>query len=54
MRFDSVPGTFSLEPLSKTAFTEIFADEYTSPSHQIGVARSKTGWSMSASVTVTS
>lgn len=36
MRFDSVPGTFSLEPVSKTAFTEIFSDEYTTPSHQIG------------------
>lgn len=36
MRFDSVPGTFSQEPVSKTAFTEIFADEYSSPSHQIG------------------
>lgn len=39
MRFDSVPGTFSLEPVSKTAFTEIFSDEYTSPSHQIGACQ---------------
>lgn len=36
MRFDSVPGTFSLEPVSKIAFTETFSAEYTSPSHQIG------------------
>jgi len=43
MRFDSVPGTFSLEPLSKTAFTEIFADEYTSPSHQIGGCQVENG-----------
>ncbi len=43
MRFDSVPGTFSLEPVSKTAFTEIFADEYTSPSHQIGGCQVENG-----------
>ena len=43
MRFDSVPGTFSLEPVSKTAFTEIFADEYSSPSHQIGGCQVKDG-----------
>jgi len=36
MRFDSVPGTFSLEPASQIAFTETFSAEYTSPSHQIG------------------
>ncbi len=44
MRFDSVPGTFSLEPVSKTAFTQIFSDEYTSPSHQIGACQVEDGF----------
>ncbi len=35
-RFDSTPGTFSLKPLSVTAFTEIFSREGSSPSHQVG------------------
>lgn len=35
-RFDSTPGTFSLKPLSMTAFTDIFSREGSSPSHQIG------------------
>ena len=43
IRFDSVPGTFSLKPVSRTAFTEIFADEYTSPSHQIGGCQIENG-----------
>jgi glucose/arabinose dehydrogenase len=43
MRFDSVPGTFSLKPRSKTAFTGIFAEEYSSPSHQIGGCQVKDG-----------
>lgn len=36
VRFDSRPGTFSEKPSSMVAFTEIFVDEITSPSHQIG------------------
>lgn len=43
MRFDSEPGTFSLKPVSRTAFTGIFADEYTSPSHQIGGCQVESG-----------
>ncbi len=35
-RFESEPGTFSLKPVSITAFTEVFADEQSAPSHQIG------------------
>ncbi len=35
-RFESEPGTFSLKPVSKTVFTEIFAGEQSAPSHQIG------------------
>lgn len=35
-RFDTVPGTFSLKPVSMTAFTDIFSKEGSSPSHQIG------------------
>ncbi|MGH7849571.1 MAG: PQQ-dependent sugar dehydrogenase [Thermodesulfobacteriota bacterium] len=35
-RFYSTPGTFSLKPVSMTAFTDIFSREGSSPSHQIG------------------
>ncbi|MCL4244288.1 MAG: PQQ-dependent sugar dehydrogenase, partial [Candidatus Dadabacteria bacterium] len=36
VRFESEPGVFSLKPVSSLAFTEIFADEQSAPSHQIG------------------
>jgi hypothetical protein len=36
VRFQSEPGRFSLEPTSMLAFTEIFSNEITSVSHQIG------------------
>lgn len=36
VRFDSIPGTFSLKPSSLTAFTDVFKKESSSPSHQIG------------------
>ena len=36
VRFQSVPEVFSLEPTSSIAFTEIFADEASDQSHQIG------------------
>ena len=36
VRFQSEPGTFSLEPGSKLAFTDIFYDAVTGLSHQIG------------------
>ncbi len=35
-RFDTEPGTFSLQPGSMTAFTDVFSREDSSPSHQIG------------------
>ncbi|MGQ0600968.1 MAG: PQQ-dependent sugar dehydrogenase [Anaerolineales bacterium] len=36
VRFQSEPGTFSLQPSGQTAFTEVFARYPTGPSHQIG------------------
>lgn len=42
-RFDSQPGTFSLEPVSMTAFTDIFSREGSSHSHQIGPCRVSDG-----------
>jgi Glucose / Sorbosone dehydrogenase len=36
VRFDTKPGTFSVKPSSVTAFTDIFKNEGSSPSHQIG------------------
>src|SRR5680860_279258 len=36
MRFQSTPGTFSLEPTSRLAFTDTFARDESGPSHQIG------------------
>jgi hypothetical protein len=36
VRFESEPGTFSLKPVSQTAFTEVFVEEQSAPSHQIG------------------
>ncbi len=36
VRFESEPGTFSLKAKSATPFTDIFVDEPTTPSHQIG------------------
>ncbi|GAG02128.1 unnamed protein product, partial [marine sediment metagenome] len=36
VRFESTPEVFSLEPKSKLSFTEIFADQPSSQSHQIG------------------
>ena len=36
VRFESEPGTFSLKAKSSLAFTEVFADEQSAPSHQIG------------------
>jgi hypothetical protein len=35
-RFDTVPGSFSVKPVSMTPFTDIFSREGSSPSHQIG------------------
>ena len=36
VRFEAEPGTFSLKAKSTVHFTEIFVDEPTTPSHQIG------------------
>jgi glucose/arabinose dehydrogenase len=36
VRFEAEPGTFSLKPKSTVHFTELFVDEQTTPSHQIG------------------
>ncbi len=36
VRFEAEPGTFSLKPKSTVDFTEVFVDEQTTPSHQIG------------------
>jgi glucose/arabinose dehydrogenase len=36
VRFESKPGTFSIEPAGQVAFTEVFSADESSPSHQIG------------------
>lgn len=36
VRFEAEPETFSLKPKSTAHFTEVFVDEQTTPSHQIG------------------
>ena len=36
VRFEAEPETFSLKPKSTVDFTEVFVDEQTTPSHQIG------------------
>lgn len=36
VRFEAEPGTFSLKQKSTVHFTEVFVDEQTTPSHQIG------------------
>lgn len=36
VRFQSQPGTFSIQPSAQLAFTDVFSRESTGPSHQIG------------------
>ena len=36
VRFESVPQTFSLQPLGRHAFTDVFSHAVSAPSHQIG------------------
>ena len=36
MRFETKPGTFSIEPTGKLTFTQVFANDESAPSHQIG------------------
>jgi glucose/arabinose dehydrogenase len=36
VRFQSVPKTFSLQPLGRQTFTQVFSEAVSAPSHQIG------------------